>query len=100
MAGATVAALVVEWTDEQAKAFAIMDNKSADLADWDLPNLSDLLRELQDAGADLADTGLNDAEINKLLDADIHPDSPEPGDDSPFEQCCPKCGYRWSDAKP
>ena len=56
-------------TDDQKRALAIYDNRSAELAGWDL----DQLRADQEAGLDLA-TFFHDDELEALLAADRAPD--------------------------
>lgn len=46
-----------DWTDDQVKAFALADNRTAELASWDDSVLSLQLRELTDAGVDVAEFG-------------------------------------------
>lgn len=58
---------------EQLAAFGIVDNRSAELAEWDLPMLSQNLRALADAGFPLADIGWLEHETAPLLGADWKP---------------------------
>ena len=51
-----------DWTVEQARAYALADNRSAELADWDQSVLDDLLTELDGAGWDRMDLGFNPVE--------------------------------------
>lgn len=46
-----------DWTDDQIKAFALADNRTAELASWDTDVLNLQLRELSDAGVDVAEFG-------------------------------------------
>jgi len=46
-----------DWTDDQVKAFALADNRTAELASWDTDVLNLQLRELGDAGVDVAEFG-------------------------------------------
>lgn len=55
-------------------AYAIMDNKSADLAEWDFEILAAQLRELQAQQFDLSFTGFADFEIEPLLAAEFKTD--------------------------
>lgn len=45
------------WTYEQARAYALADNRTAELAAWDSDLLADQLLELDAAGWDVADFG-------------------------------------------
>lgn len=53
-----------ELTEEQVKAFRIMDNKSSEIAQWDL----DLLKVEFESMNNLEFTGFTEAEIDKILD--------------------------------
>jgi len=73
---------------EQARAYRIADNKSADYADWDLDLLPIELRDLQAADFDLGLIGFDDEELARLLTSDVKegltdPDAvPEPPDEA------------------
>lgn len=54
-------------TDEQVKAFRIMDNKSIEYADWDIDLLKEELTGLKDMNFDLELTGFNQRELNELI---------------------------------
>ncbi len=54
-------------TEEQVKAFRIMDNKSTEYAYWNIDLLKEELEELKDLNFDLDLTGFNGAEIDYLL---------------------------------
>ncbi len=53
-------------TDAQKKAYRIMDNKSAEYADWDKNLLKSELLDLADADFDMNLTGFSLEDINKL----------------------------------
>jgi ParB-like chromosome segregation protein Spo0J len=63
-----MAALVLEEADAEAAAFAIADNRTAELAEWDWQNLADTLAELRVELPDYSasDLGWNDAELAGL----------------------------------
>src|SRR5579863_1175385 len=54
-------------TPAQVKSYRLMDNRSHQETDWDLELLGPELSELKDLGADLALTGFDAAEIDRLL---------------------------------
>ena len=60
-----------ELTPEQAKAYRIADNKTADLAQWDLELLPGELAELQALDVDLSLLGFDDNELTKLFDPGV-----------------------------
>jgi DNA modification methylase len=75
-------------TAEQIRAYRIADNKTGELADWDLDILPIELSELKGAGVDLHMLGFDDEDLAKLLVGDLQqgltdPDSiPEPPDEA------------------
>lgn len=52
-----VVSVPAEWDDDTAKAFALADNKSAELAEWDDEVLLDQLLELTESGFDIESIG-------------------------------------------
>ncbi|OFV69196.1 site-specific DNA-methyltransferase [Acetobacterium wieringae] len=70
--------VVVDMDDEKEKALNVALNKVS--GDWDMPLLTDLLKDLDDSGFDLSLTGFDMAEINELfgepdaLEDDFDPD--------------------------
>ena len=71
------------WTEAQCQAYAICDNKLTDSSHWDEELLRLELGDLQAAGFDLALTGFDQDELDRLLvverDLDADPDeAPEP----------------------
>jgi ParB family chromosome partitioning protein len=59
-----------DWSPEQAKAYALADNRTAELAEWDSDVLADQLIELDAVGFDLSEFGFAQMEP---------PTDPEPG---------------------
>jgi ParB-like chromosome segregation protein Spo0J len=69
---------VVRFADEdRARAFAIADNRSAELAEWDLQGLGATLRALA-PDADLHALGFDDHELEPLLAAEWKPRAVDP----------------------
>ena len=62
-----VAAVLVDDDGVTAQAYALMDNKSALMADWDLPRLKDILQELDTGAFEMDLTGFLEAEIEDLM---------------------------------
>ena len=75
-----VPCVLLDVDDRQADAIAIADNRLGELAEWDADELGALLRELDDAGADMAAVGYADAEMAELLAALASPSDDEWGD--------------------
>ena len=64
-------------TEAQRQAFAVADNKTAEIADWDNSVLADILKDLESMNIDLRSLGFSDAELQALL---------EPEEDFDFSQ--------------
>lgn len=79
-----------EWTNEEARAFALADNRTAELAEWDEEVLASHLVELDVAGMDLSDLGFVSASFEPVED-DEQPRLDERKEQGP----CPSCGVRW-----
>ncbi len=75
-------------TPEQIRAYRIADNKTNELAEWDMELLPVELAELQDAGIDWSLLGFDAEELARLLDPGVtqgltDPDEvPEPPDEA------------------
>lgn len=67
-----------EWTDEEVRAFAIADNRTSDLAEWDYAELVDSLGAIGDAEL-IAASGFTDEDyddlVAKLQEGDADPRS-------------------------
>lgn len=61
-----------DWTDEQVKAFALADNRSAELAEWDEQVLASQLLDLEEVGLDIAVLGFEAVaeDVDSILDDD------------------------------
>lgn len=85
--------LADDLTEQQIKAFRIIDNKTAEIAEWDLDLLRLEIEDLPDVdfgemGIEFEELAAQDAappESFKLLDENIETNS-----------ICPKCGYAWN----
>jgi len=81
--------MATDLTPEQIKAYRIADNKTGELAEWDLEILPIELNELRDSGFDMEVLAFDDEELAKLLNTAegvteglTDPDQvPEPPDD-------------------
>jgi len=83
-----------DWDDDTAKAFALADNRSAELAEWDEVELAKQLLELQEADWDITELGF---EVPKLLDEpNFQPeDIEQPRLDQRAPIMCPQCSFEW-----
>jgi hypothetical protein len=79
-----------------ATGYALMDNQSALLAEWDLPVLKDLLEELDTGAFDMDLTGFDTSEIEDLMTQFHVPEKNKEYDESiEMQNKCPQCGYEW-----
>ncbi len=62
-----VPVVVIEMTEAKRRAFAIADNKTAEISDWDFPKLKELLNELKSEDIDIKSMGFSDQEIRRLI---------------------------------
>jgi site-specific DNA-methyltransferase (adenine-specific) len=62
-----VPVIVLSLSDTQKRAFAVADNKTAEIATWNLPRLRGVLEELRREELDLGDIGFSEEEIRKIL---------------------------------
>lgn len=58
---------------EEARAYALADNRSAELSEWDFQKVAAELRSLKDADFPIPDLGWADYEIEALLNATFDP---------------------------
>lgn len=70
-----IAAVIVDEDARSATAYGIVDNRSADLAEWNWGTLAELLAELRDDEEDLNDLGWSDYEVEPLLAGSFVPDA-------------------------
>lgn len=60
-----------DWTTDQAKAFALADNRTAELAEWDGEVMARQVIELSEAGVDVAQFGFEQPEGFEEVDANV-----------------------------
>ena len=86
----------------EATMFAIADNRTAELAEWE-DSLAEVLQKLQTDGHDLNDLGYDQNDRDELLARFQNTDQPAPessteeiNTDEMQMQCrCPKCGFEF-----
>ncbi len=66
----TAPVIIIEMTSEKRRAFAIADNKLAELADWDMPKLREALETLRLEDVDVKELGFSDEELRRFLSAE------------------------------
>lgn len=88
--------IATDLTPEQAKAYRIADNKSGELAEWDMDLLPIELADLQGAGFDLESIGFDTDELAKLLDPGIADGETDPDEAPPVpEEAITQPGDIW-----
>lgn len=83
-----------DWSVEQARAYALADNRTAELAAWDDRILADQLVELDAVGWDVSQIGFQP--LNPPTDPEFLPsDDQQPRLDQRNPISCPSCGFEW-----
>jgi len=84
-----------ELTKNQIKAFRIMDNKSAEYADWDYDLLMEEIEDLkEDEDFNLETIGFSKADLDNI-EKQSEKALEEIDEDVETEFECPKCGYKY-----
>lgn len=90
-----IAVVFVQDDPDMATGYAVMDNRSAELSEWDYLNLDLVLRQLDEA-FDKETTGFSAQELEYLLmTLPVPEEEPEFNADIPTICKCPRCGYEW-----
>ena len=90
-----IAAVRTELVGVEATAFAIADNRSAELAEWD-DKLAEVLKSLQDADVNLEQLGFTSDDVKIEAEKNAPEEFAEVDENIETEHQCPKCGYKWS----
>jgi DNA modification methylase len=90
-----IAAVYVNDDDDYAKGYAVMDNQSATLSEWDLPSLRDILESLDTGAFDMDATGFDEHELEQMMTAEHQGGLTD--DDSVPDEAPPVCqpGELW-----
>lgn len=88
--------VAADLTPQQARAYRLADNRTAENAEWDVDLLPIELGELREGGFDLKLAGFSDKELAEYLrefdtdleDGDAHADAAD-------TVRCPKCGHEF-----
>lgn len=83
-----VVRIPADWTPDQQMAFALADNRSAELAEWDAELMAEQLVELETLGFALQPLGF---EVPNLANFQPVEDSENPRLDERSRQNCPNC---------
>lgn len=79
MGWGTLAVVTFNGTKNEARAYALADNRTAELAKWDHEGLSKLLLEMKSEDVNLDGLGWDAKELDMLLQASWAPPDKEPG---------------------
>jgi len=83
-------------TPDQVKAYRIADNKTAELAEWNMELLPIELKDLQAADFDLSMLGFDQEELAKLLDGGVQGGLTDPDDvPAPPDEAITRPGDLW-----
>lgn len=82
-----------DWTHDQARAYALADNRTAELAEWDGKLLADQLVELDAVGWEISELGFQFADIPEPKQKPTHEIDL---DGMSFDHQCPKCGFEFN----
>ena len=98
-----ITCVMTSLTGSEATAYAIADNRTAELAEWDDPVLMATLQSLEYEDRELLEAcGYTEAELEKLICEAETANEPESStkeiDEEDFElECkCPKCGFEFN----
>lgn len=81
-----------DWDEDTAKAYALADNRTAELAEWDESELIAQLMELKEAEWDVEALGFE----GKLDFMDFQPEEVEQARlDQRATTICPNCAFEW-----
>jgi ParB-like chromosome segregation protein Spo0J len=93
-----IARTPVGWTWDQIKAFALADNRSAELAEWDSETLKEQMLELDANGWELEELGFES--LHPPLESGTQDSTKEINvEDWQFDHKCPKCNFEFNDQK-
>jgi ParB-like chromosome segregation protein Spo0J len=91
----SVAVIPADWDNAKAKAYALADNRTAELADWNTDILASQLVELDSEGWDISILGF-DANLQPPTDPEFLPsDEQQPRLDERSPTTCPNCQFTW-----
>jgi hypothetical protein len=63
-------------TVDEERQYAVRDNRTGELAEWDFDQLQVDLRDWKESGEDLTTLGWDEAELATIIQADFNPDTP------------------------
>ena len=82
-----------DWDADKAKAFALADNRTSELADWNSIKLAEQLVELEEIDFDIEAIGFE--KVIEQEEKELE-EFPSFDDDTDTAYKCPKCSYEWN----
>jgi len=82
-----------DWDDNTVRAYALADNQTGALAEWDDEILNTALEELTSEGWDIAELGFD--KVEELIVPDFQPIDEVPRLDQKNPSRCPECAFEW-----
>jgi len=83
-----------DWDDNTVRAYALADNQTGALAEWDDEILNTALEELTSEGWDIAELGFD--KVEELIVPDFQPIDEVPVRlDQKNPNRCPECAFEW-----
>jgi ParB-like chromosome segregation protein Spo0J len=83
----------LDWTPNQIKAFALADNRTAELASWSSVVLAEQLLNLEQADFKIEEFGFAKEQASESLRPEEFPSF---DDNDETSHRCPKCQYEWN----
>ena len=93
-----VPVIYLDFDEVTAKAYTIMDNRSAELTEWDYPALKDLTVDIDLGNIDISLTGFDELELKEMFDHEGLSEDGNGGEgksSNPKKLKCPECGFEF-----
>jgi len=97
-----VPVIYLDFDDVTTKAYAIADNRLAELTEWDYPLLKNLVVDIDDGAFDLELTGFDELELKEVFDYEglnVDNKGGKTGSSKNKTLVCPECGYEFPSKK-
>lgn len=82
-----------DWDENQVKAFALADNRTAELAEWDKDILASQIIDLQTDGWNTTHLGFGEEYAHTDFEPNFEPTDENPRLDQKEPKFCPNCGH-------
>ena len=86
--------VLMDLTPEQVRRLSILDNRTAELSEWEPAMLKDMVGDLEAYGTDIGRLGFDEDELRRIFD--VQGERPNSKPETQGERFhCPKCGHKW-----